>query len=65
MKHALTLTLATAALAGLAACAQVGGGSVVPSSDAARAPMTLSAIPIATPDPTPSPAPTPKPHKGH
>ena len=57
-QHAFTFLSAIAYGVGLVACAQVPGGSVVPSQ-AAREPMVLKAMPIRPPSPMPSPSPSP------
>jgi len=55
MKHPWSLMGLAVTVAALAACSQVGGGSVVPGGQPGRNPMTLRAIPIYSPSPTPTP----------
>src|ERR1700681_80946 len=55
MKHPWSSMGLAVSVAALAACSQVGGGSVVPGGPPGRAPMTLRAIPIYSPTPAPTP----------
>src|ERR1700681_3915715 len=55
MKHPWSSMGLAVSVAALAACSQVGGGSVVPGGQPGRAPMTLRAIPIYSPTPAPTP----------
>lgn len=59
MTKTITIISALALAGGLAACAQVPGGSV-PAAPG-RAPDSIRAIPIHTPVPTPTPEPASKP----
>jgi hypothetical protein len=59
-QHAFSLISATALLAGMTACAQVGGSGVVPTAPGTRDLMVVRAIPIRPPSPSPSPSPRPQ-----
>ncbi len=55
IKHPWSSVGFSALVAALAACSQVGGGTVVPGGPPGRGPSTLRAIPVYSPSPTPTP----------